>query len=102
VFSTSTWRSPKLIPGYPTGAVRIVSDGFHSLTDSTSNVHGADRAAHRRQAADANHPYGHRKFETLAAADIFVFLLLVVRSASPVNRGVGGWELSLLLQAPSD
>ena len=27
---------------------------------------------------DADHPYGHRKFETLAAAGIFVFLLLVV------------------------
>ena len=27
---------------------------------------------------DADHPYGHRKFETLAAAAIFVFLLLVV------------------------
>jgi cation diffusion facilitator family transporter len=27
---------------------------------------------------DRNHPYGHRKYETLAAAGIFVFLLLVV------------------------
>jgi cation diffusion facilitator family transporter len=27
---------------------------------------------------DADHPYGHRKFETLAAAGIFVFLLLIV------------------------
>jgi cation diffusion facilitator family transporter len=31
-----------------------------------------------RKPPDANHPYGHRKFETLAAAGIFVFLLLVV------------------------
>jgi cation diffusion facilitator family transporter len=27
---------------------------------------------------DADHPYGHRKFETLAAAGIFAFLMLVV------------------------
>jgi cation diffusion facilitator family transporter len=27
---------------------------------------------------DSDHPYGHRKFETLAAAGIFMFLLLVV------------------------
>jgi cation diffusion facilitator family transporter len=27
---------------------------------------------------DVDHPYGHRKYETLAAAGIFVFLLLVV------------------------
>jgi cation diffusion facilitator family transporter len=31
-----------------------------------------------RKPPDANHPYGHRKFETLAAAGIFVFLVLVV------------------------
>ena len=28
--------------------------------------------------ADPSHPYGHRKFETLAAAGIFVFLLIVL------------------------
>ena len=27
---------------------------------------------------DANHPYGHRKFETLAAGGIALFLLLIV------------------------
>jgi cation diffusion facilitator family transporter len=31
-----------------------------------------------RKPPDADHPYGHRKFETLAAAGIFVFLLIVV------------------------
>jgi cation diffusion facilitator family transporter len=36
----------------------------------------AMRAA--RKPPDQDHPYGHRKYETLAAAGIFVFLLLVV------------------------
>ena len=36
----------------------------------------AMRAA--RKPPDEDHPYGHRKYETLAAAGIFVFLLLVV------------------------
>jgi cation diffusion facilitator family transporter len=31
-----------------------------------------------RKPPDADHPYGHRKFETLAAAGIFVFMLLAV------------------------
>jgi divalent metal cation (Fe/Co/Zn/Cd) transporter len=31
-----------------------------------------------RKPPDTDHPYGHRKFETLAAAGIFVFLLMVV------------------------
>ena len=40
---------------------------------------------------DDDHPYGHRKYETLAAAGIFIFLLLAVLeigrsalSASPI------------------
>jgi cation diffusion facilitator family transporter len=68
----------KLILGYTTGAVSIISDGFHSLTDSTANVVGLIGLRIAGKPPDANHPYGHRKFETLAAAGIFVFLLLVV------------------------
>ena len=68
----------KLIFGYATGAVSISSDGFHSTTDSASNVMGLIGLRIASKPPDANHPYGHRKFETLAAAGIFVFLLLVV------------------------
>ena len=83
----------KLLLGYATGAVSIVSDGFHSLTDSTSNIIGLVGLRASRKPPDSDHPYGHRKFETLAAAAIFVFLLLAVveigraalhRFASPV------------------
>ena len=31
-----------------------------------------------RQPPDEDHPYGHRKYETVAAAAVTVFLLLVV------------------------
>jgi cation diffusion facilitator family transporter len=68
----------KLVFGYATGAVSIISDGFHSLTDSASNVMGLIGLRIAGKPPDADHPYGHRKFETLAAAGIFVFLLLVV------------------------
>lgn len=68
----------KLVLGYATGAVSIVSDGFHSLTDSTSNIIGLVGLRAARKPPDADHPYGHRKFETLAAAGIFIFLLLAV------------------------
>ncbi len=77
--------SGKLVLGYATGAVSIISDGFHSLTDSASNVMGIVGLRASRKPPDADHPYGHRKYETLAAAGIFVFLLLalveVVRTA---------------------
>lgn len=64
--------------GYATGAVSIVSDGYHSLTDSASNVIGLVGLRAARKPPDLDHPYGHRKYETLAAAGIFVFLLLAV------------------------
>lgn len=56
----------------------MISDGFHSLTDSASNVIGLAGARVSRKPPDEDHPYGHRKFETLAAGAIFVFLLLAV------------------------
>ena len=58
--------------------ISIVSDGFHSLTDGASNVMGIVAMRAARKPPDEDHPYGHRKYETLAAAGIFVFLLLVV------------------------
>ena len=68
----------KLVFGYATGAISMISDGFHSLTDSASNVMGLTASRAARKPPDADHPYGHRKYETLAAAGIFVMLLLVV------------------------
>jgi cation diffusion facilitator family transporter len=68
----------KLVFGYSTGAVSIISDGFHSLTDSASNLMGMVGLRASRKPPDEDHPYGHRKYETLAAAGIFIFLLFVV------------------------
>jgi cation diffusion facilitator family transporter len=68
----------KLFLGYTTGAVSIVSDGFQSLADSAANVIGLVGMRAARKPPDADHPYGHRKFETLAAAGIFVFMLVAV------------------------
>jgi len=68
----------KLALGYATGAVSVVSDGYHSIADSASNVIGLIGLRYSRKPPDVDHPYGHRKFETLAAGGIFVFLLLAV------------------------
>lgn len=64
--------------GYSSGTISILSDGFHSLTDAASNVAAlvGMRVAHKPP--DANHPYGHRKYETLAAAVIALFLVIVM------------------------
>jgi cation diffusion facilitator family transporter len=64
--------------GYASGTISILSDGFHSLADSASNIVALVGVQIARKPPDQDHPYGHRKFETLAAAGIFVFLLLAV------------------------
>jgi cation diffusion facilitator family transporter len=68
----------KIVFGYTSGAISILSDGFHSLTDAASNVAGLVGVRAARQPPDEDHPYGHRKYETVAAAAVTVFLLLLV------------------------
>lgn len=68
----------KIIFGQISGSISILSDGFHSLTDGASNVVALVGLRLAEKPPDANHPYGHHKFETLAAAGIALFLLLVV------------------------
>jgi len=96
----------KLAFGYATGTVSMISDGFHSLTDTASNVLGLAGARVSRKPPDEDHPYGHRKFETLAAAGIFVFLLLVVVEVlrAAIKRVSGGdapqvtvWSFAVML-----
>jgi cation diffusion facilitator family transporter len=68
----------KILFGYASGAISILSDGFHSLTDAASNVVGLVGVRAAGQPPDEDHPYGHRKYETVAAAAVNVFLVLVV------------------------
>jgi cation diffusion facilitator family transporter len=68
----------KIAFGYASGAISILSDGFHSLTDTASNLVGLVGVRAARQPPDADHPYGHRKYETVAAGAVILFLLLVV------------------------
>jgi cation diffusion facilitator family transporter len=68
----------KIALGYLTGAVSILSDGFHSLTDSASNVVALVGISVARRPPDADHPYGHRKYETMASLGIMLFLVLVL------------------------
>jgi cation diffusion facilitator family transporter len=82
----------KLILGYSTGAVSIVSDGFHSLTDSASNIVALVGVSIARRPPDRNHPYGHRKYETMASLGILLFLIIVMVELlrSTIGRLLGG------------
>jgi len=67
----------KLVIGHLTGSVSITADGYHSISDGASNIVGLIGVAWASQPIDPGHPYGHRKYETLAAVGIAALLFLV-------------------------
>jgi len=66
----------KLAVGWLSSSISMVADGFHSLTDSASNIVGLIGLSLAGRPPDEDHPYGHRKFETLAALMIGALLAL--------------------------
>ena len=66
----------KIALGIVTGAVSITADGFHSLMDGSSNVVGLGANIIAARPPDDTHPYGHRRFETIAALGVGVLLLI--------------------------
>ena len=66
----------KLVVGWLSSSISMVADGFHSLTDGASNVVGLVGLSVAGRPPDDDHPYGHRKFETLAALMIGGLLAL--------------------------
>ncbi len=66
----------KIIYGYWTNSLSIISDGFHSLFDGASNVIGIIGITIASLPPDKIHTYGHEKFETFASLGI-AFLLFI-------------------------
>ncbi len=55
----------------------MTADGFHSLADGTSNIIGIVGIHFAGRPKDADHPYGHKKFETFFSLGIGILLILV-------------------------
>jgi cation diffusion facilitator family transporter len=74
------------------GSLAVLGDALHSSVDAVYNVLGLIVVRVAARAPDEDHPYGHRKFETLGALGIVVFLSVIcielVRSA--VARLIAG------------
>ncbi len=70
-----TVAGAKIAYGHFAHALSIRADGFHSLTDSSNNLVGLLGVWIASRPADAGHPYGHRKFEVLAAGVVGLSLL---------------------------
>ena len=69
----------KLAYGWRSHAIAMTADGIHSLLDGSSNIVALVGVAVARRPPDANHPYGHRKYETFAALGVAMMLFLGCR-----------------------
>jgi len=75
----------KLIVGLTSGSLSVIADAFHSLVDSSSNIIGLVGVWISGRPADSNHPYGHYKYETVAALSIGGMLFV---AAFEIGKGV--------------
>lgn len=65
----------KISYGMLTNTLSMQSDGYHSMFDGVSNIVGLIGIQAASKPPDAEHPYGHRKFETMASVFIAVLLM---------------------------
>jgi cation diffusion facilitator family transporter len=66
----------KLFAGILAGSLSVISDAIHSSVDSLNNIVGLVVMRYATAEPDDEHPYGHAKFETLAAFAIAGFLFV--------------------------
>jgi cation diffusion facilitator family transporter len=98
----------KLTVGYWTNSLSLIADGFDSVFDSASNVIGLVGIHLAARPADDDHPYGHRKAETMTALFISSLLFLTtweliesaierLRDPSLIQARVNAWSFGALL-----
>jgi cation diffusion facilitator family transporter len=67
----------KICVGLFAGSHALVADGVHSLSDLATDFLVLFAAKHAHRAADAEHPYGHGRIETLATVALGLALVAV-------------------------
>ena len=76
----------KVAVGVATGLQSVMADGFHSLTDGFSNVVGIIGVRMASRPVDADHAYGHSRYETLAS--LAIVAMLAYLGVSILDRSV--------------
>ena len=66
----------KFFIGWRVGSLSVLSDAVHSLLDGGASVIALIGITAAARPADANHPYGHRKFEVLTTILVAGLLFL--------------------------
>ena len=67
----------KVVAGLVAGSMALVADGFHSLSDMLTDFAVLLGVRLGSKAPDPEHPYGHGRAETFAAALIALILILI-------------------------
>lgn len=75
MFANITVALAKVIMGTLISSSSMTADGFHSITDGSSNIIGLIGIVIAAKPIDDDHPYGYRKFETLTG--LFIVGMLV-------------------------
>ena len=64
----------KVVMGTIINSASMTADGFHSATDGTSNIVGLIGIGIASKPIDEDHPYGHKKYETITG--LFIVSML--------------------------
>lgn len=67
----------KLIVGSYIQSTSVLADGFHSFSDSASNIVGIIGISIAQRPKDKRHPYGHTKFEVLSSLFIGIMMIFI-------------------------
>jgi cation diffusion facilitator family transporter len=67
----------KIVVGLLAGSHALIADGVHSLSDLATDFLVLFAAKHSHREADAEHPYGHGRIETLATVALGLALVVV-------------------------
>jgi len=85
----------KATVGLQTGSIAVLGDAVHSLADCANNVVAFIATRIASAPPDQDHPYGHRKFETLAVFGIATLLSVL---AVEIIRGALDREPRVITQ----
>lgn len=67
----------KFIIGTLSGSVSVTADAFNNLTDASSSVINLLGFKLASKPADADHPYGHARYEYISALTVAVLILII-------------------------
>jgi len=78
----------KIVGGFVSTSTALIADGVHSLSDLFTDFIVIYAAKHSHREADAEHPYGHGRIETLATVVLGLALMAVAVGISwdAINR----------------